>query len=416
MKKKMETEKKTGIWAITPGGGKLGLELAVKLADADFYIPEWLDNYLDIQKSRDRTRSCCIGDIILFKSLAEKIKEKFTQYSGHVFIFSTGIAVRLIAPLLQSKLKDPAVVVIDDMACHAISLVSGHIGNANALAEKIAELTGADPVITTATDVNHLPSIDMIAKKSKLIIENPKMIKKINMAFLRKKQISLIDPYGLVSLYLPDSFYNCHEADLNNVAAPQRIKGPDKYGKSICDSATNGLFPINAKKAGNKLKKDEIGKENQINVLPSVLCSDEIIDISRETLALRPLCLFVGIGCNRNTSSCEIKNFLKKTFNDLLLSLKSIKFLASSDIKQDEKGLLELGDEMDLKIKFYNKDQLNSVETIQNPSAMVEKHIGVKSVCEAAAILASENGKLVVPKVKKGNVTLAVARNIQNYL
>lgn len=377
----MNTETKTGIWAITPGGGKLGLKLVEKLDNADFYIPKWLEDSFDFRRSgirngRDMTKSCCRGKIFVFKSLAEKIKEKFTEYSGHVFIFSTGIAVRVIAPLLQSKLKDPAVVVIDDRACHAISLVSGHIGNANELAEKIAELTGADPVITTATDVNNLPSIDMIAQKHNLIIENPKMIKKINMAFLKKKKINLIDPYGLVSQFLPDKFYKLHETD-------QDLRQPPP---------------------------------TTFSTLPSVLCSDEIINISRETLILRPLSLIVGIGCNRNTSSCEIKNFLKKTFNDLLLSLKSIKFLASSDIKQDEKGLLELADEMNLQIKFYNKDQLNSVKTIQNPSAMVEKHIGVKSVCEAAAILASKNGKLLVPKMKKGNVTLAVARKPLNYL
>ncbi len=379
----MEAEKKTGIWAITPGGGSLGLELAGKLGNADFYIPAWLESSLGIKSNETGTLSCCKGKIFIFQSLADKLSEKFAEYTGHVFIFSTGIAVRLIAPLLQSKLKDPAVVVIDDRACHAISLVSGHIGNANELAEKIAILTGADPVITTATDINHLPAIDMIAKKQNLIIENPGMIKKINMAFLKKQKINLIDPYGLVSPYLSDNFLY-HDMENTN-----KIKG---------------------------LKNNQMKEKTQSSISPSVLCSDEIVPFSRETLILRPRLLIVGIGCNRNTCSDEIKKFIKKVFKDLRLCLKSIELIASSDIKQDEKGLLELADEMSLKLKFYNKEALNSVKNIKNPSVIVEKHIGVKSVCEAAAILASKNGKLIVPKMKKGNVTLAVARKSQNYL
>ena len=67
-------------------------------------------------------------------------------------------------------------------------------------------------------------------------------------------------------------------------------------------------------------------------------------------------------------------------------------------------------------ILFYEKDELNLVETIQNPSKMVEKHLGVKSVCEAAAILATQNGELILPKIKKGNATLAVAKPWGNSL
>ncbi len=373
----MKLYEKIAIWAITPGGGKLGLDLVDKLDNADFYIPEWLAISLKIE---NRSKLGSNADLFVFKSLSKKIIEKFTGYSAHVFIFSTGIAVRLIVPLLQSKLRDPAVVVLDEMAFHAISLISGHMGNANKLAGNIAELTEADPVITTATDLNCLPAIDMIAKHQNLIIENPAMIKKINMAFLKNQKINLMDPYGFVYPHVPDNFLT------------QNIK----YTR--------------------KIKEKENKKERSKNSYPSILCSDKIIQVSRETLILRPLSLTVGIGCNRNTCADEIDSFLKKIFNDFLFSVKSIKLLASADIKQDERGLLELADKMNLKISFYNKKELNSITNIKNPSAMVEKHIGVKSVCEAAAILASNSGELIVPKMKKGNVTLAVARKPQNYL
>ena len=85
-------------------------------------------------------------------------------------------------------------------------------------------------------------------------------------------------------------------------------------------------------------------------------------------------------------------------------------------VKSGESGLLALALSLDVPLRFYDKDTLNSVENIQNPSKTVEKFLGVKSVCEAAAILASHNGKLVVPKIKQGNATLAVARIEPDFL
>ena len=116
------------------------------------------------------------------------------------------------------------------------------------------------------------------------------------------------------------------------------------------------------------------------------------------------------------TTQIELMALLTGSFERLGLSLKSLAALASTEVKADEAGLLDLGRSLGVPILFYNKDALNSVKTIQNPSETVEKFLGVKSVCEAAAILASHNGKLVVPKIKKGNATLAVARIDPDYL
>lgn len=82
-------------------------------------------------------------------ALAESI---FSEYDALVFISASGIAVRAVAPLIKSKLYDPAVVVCDETGRFAISLLSGHAGGANKLAEDIAALIGAQPVITTASD------------------------------------------------------------------------------------------------------------------------------------------------------------------------------------------------------------------------------------------------------------------------
>ncbi len=108
---------------------------------------------------------------------------------------STGIVVRVIAPCIASKTRDPAVVVMDEKGRHVISLLSGHIGGANRLAVAISEKLHATPVITTATDLHQVPAIDVIAVDNGLFIENPEAIKTISMAFLNQTPVYLHDPY-----------------------------------------------------------------------------------------------------------------------------------------------------------------------------------------------------------------------------
>jgi cobalt-precorrin 5A hydrolase len=308
------------------------------------------------------TQNCCPEpgrqsiDRQVFNRLSEAVAAQFLAYDCHVFIFSTGIAVRIIAPLLASKLTDPAVVVVDDRGIHAVSLVSGHIGQANQYTRQIAQLLGADPVITTATDVNHLPSMDLLADKLNLFIETPDTIKFINMAFLQNKKIGLHDPLNLVSPWI---------------------------SKKWVDNTTCHL--------------------------PRVVCDWRQKKVSRETLVLRPRVLAVGIGCNRHTPFEALLDFFLDTLACAGISRHSVALLATSDIKKDESGILALAAHLNLPIRFYDNHRLSSVKTIQTPSKMVEKHIGVQSVCEAAAILASGSGTLVLPKQKNPDVTLAAA-------
>ncbi|CAM3160355.1 Bifunctional precorrin-3B C17-methyltransferase/precorrin isomerase protein [Deinococcus saxicola] len=82
----------------------------------------------------------------------EVLTAQFGQFSGWVLIMASGIATRFLSGLPVSKLSDPAVVVIDEGARFAVSLLSGHEGQANTLAYRVANLTGAVPVVTTATE------------------------------------------------------------------------------------------------------------------------------------------------------------------------------------------------------------------------------------------------------------------------
>jgi cobalt-precorrin 5A hydrolase len=106
----------------------------------------------------------------------------------------------------------------------------------------------------------------------------------------------------------------------------------------------------------------------------------------------------------------EIEAHLREVFTRFGYAPSSLALLATADVKADEEGLIELAEHLNLSIEFYDKRRLNAVDGVPNPSPTVEKHVGVKSVCEAAAILASKGGQLIVPKQVSKNVTLAIAR------
>ena len=348
----------TAIWVITPNGSKLAGRMRRKLNDADVFV----SNRIDSPRFEHFT----------FQRLSDKIGKKFAKYKGHIFIMSTGIVVRVIAPLIKHKAEDPAVVVVDDGGNFAISLISGHLGGANELTGKIADIIGARPVITTATDVNQLPAIDVLAKEKKLIIENPAAIKTVNMAILKGEKIYVQDPLNLLTNRLPNT-------------VPEIFKGLNK----------------------------PLEKERQISediYKPGVFIDDVRLDLPASILVLRPASLVAGIGCNRNTPADEIKSLLEGVLETAGLSSLSLKCLASIDVKSDEKGLIAMGREFDLPLMFFRREELNQVINIINPSTVVEKHVGVKSVCEAAAILGARNGTLIVPKQKTKNATVAIAR------
>jgi cobalt-precorrin 5A hydrolase len=296
-----------------------------------------------------------------FERLSGMLPQQFHRFDGHVFIMATGIVVRSIARLLEHKTSDPAVVVMDEEGQHAISLLSGHLGGANALARYIGSCIGARPVITTATDLRKVPAIDILAQEGHLSIENPEAIRHVSMALLEGQPVAVHDP---------------------------------------CRHLGNTL--------GNwGIDLAEIGREPDI---PGVWVDDIRVDLPPKILILRPPSLYVGVGCNRGTPATEINALLEHVLDQFGLSAGSIAGLASIDLKSDEKGLIELARKRSQPLTFFSKRQLAAVEAIETPSTVVERHVGVQSVCEAAAILASESGRLIVPKQTTPNVTIAIAR------
>jgi cobalt-precorrin 5A hydrolase len=346
------------IWVVTPNGIKIARRIAALLPDVDTYISVRLSE--------------AAATNLRFDKLTEEMVQKFNQYAGHIFIMSTGIVVRVIAHLITNKTKDPAVVVIDDQGQHAISLLSGHLGGANALTLQVAEIIGARPVITTATDVNRRPAIDLLAKEKNMVIENARAIKIVNMALLTDQKIYVHDRFAL----LRDEIPNAIQLD----------------GEVAIDTVSNHTgFPLDDHAA-------------------AIFVGDRRIELPPNVLILRPATLVAGIGCNRNTPMEVIKDLLDEVLKKNQLAGACLKRIATIDLKADEPGMVALAKDLNLPIEFFSREQLNSVKDIQTPSTLVEKHVGVKSVCEAAAILGSQMGTLIVPKQTAPNVTVAIAR------
>lgn len=298
------------------------------------------------------------------KNVKEEFPKLFYEYDGIIAVMASGILIRSIAPLIESKTSDPAIVNIDDNGKFVISTLSGHLGGANKLTEKISKLINAIPVITTSTDVNKRLGIDVIANDLFLTIDNTKEILFFNKAILEKKEIEfVINPNGNFE-YL----FNY----LNKVTLEIDV--------SISYSSKINTDEIHVKRDNHKL----ILKEKRI---------------------------VVGLGCRRGKSCDELYDGLMKSISTLNIDKSRINLLSSAEIKKDEKGMLELSDKLNIPINFVSVEKLGlfTSSEIQRSDFVYEK-FGIYGVCEPSALIsAGFDSKLIYKKTSYGGVTVAIA-------
>ena len=297
----------------------------------------------------------------------------FADDDSLVFISASGIAVRAIAPCLRGKEFDPGVVVMDETASFVVSLVSGHLGGANVLTKKIAACLGATPVITTATDASGLPCIEDLVERFDFVIEDARKIKIINSAILRRTPVSIID------------------ADRVRL---KRMKGLKAFGSPGCF----GFYRSVPKNPGPMVF---ISSAVDYKVPPG---------LKRRTLVLRPKEFVVGVGCRRGASAAEIGRLIKSVFNETGISTKSIRNLATIDIKMDEQGLLEFARRYALGIEYFKAARLGRIKAPSGSSAFVKGATGTGAVSEPAALLSSGAKRLWAKKKRSRMATVAVAR------
>lgn len=335
-----ESWTRLAVYALTRQGLDLARRIAA-MAPADLFAPRRLAG----------------EGVCGFERIADQVHANFHLHHAHVFVAATGIVVRAIAPLLQSKATDPAVVVCDQNGEHVVSLLGGHLGGANDLSRRIADHLGGRPVITTATDAARKPAIDSLAHHRNCAIADSSRIVHVNAILAEGGRVTVHDPDSLLNLggEMEESF------ELVNDPGAQVVV-------SFKNEAADGLV-------------------------------------------LHPRRLCVGIGCRRGAARDEILEALTQVMTMHDLAPASLAKLASAQLKADEEGLLHAGLELGLPLEFFSASVLDTTQ-VPNPSERVREKIGVGSVCEAASVQAaltmSSETRLIVPKTAIGNVTVAV--------
>ncbi len=306
----------------------------------------------------------CIGnDIEAFDDSQAFMGDLFKRCDVLLFIGATGIAVRKIAPFIKSKDVDPAVICIDEKGLYCIPLLSGHIGGANKMAEQLAKHLQATAIITTATDLHHLFSVDGWATENGYAIENIQAIKHISGALLDG------EPVGVATAFPIEG----------GVAAGLVVGGACRCGIVISD-ATDG-------------------------------CAEHAFEYA---LHLVPKCITVGVGCRRGVSFEQVESLFLRLLEENHLSIRHIKCLATIDLKKDEPALKMLAQKYKLALTIYTPQQLKEVPGDFTASAFVNQTTGVDNVCERAAVKAADNGTRFVQKTIQDGVTMALAK--QNWI
>ena len=277
-------------------------------------------------------------------------KECFKKYKAVVFLSSTGIAVRAISKYLKGKDVDPAVIVVDVCNNFTISLVSGHLGGANKLTYEISNVLGNIPVITTATDNMDLIAPDILAKNNNLIIEDLKKAKVIAGRLVNKETV-----------YFKD--------DENKIGYPKGY-----------------------------IETEEV-KDNTVWITNSLKEQENVLKLIRKNIIL-------GIGCRKDTDSKKLSDFVSNVLLENNLDKRSVKLIASIDVKKNEKAILDLAKELNSKLKFYTKEEIMTVEEKYEGSAFVKATVGVSSVSEPVVDLSG--GEIIIEKIKNSGMTLTV--------
>lgn len=343
----MNSEKPSlAIVAITPGGKTQALRLAA-LIPCDCFTSDKLVSE---------------GFIGFNGSMAGCVQRLFTTYHALLFICATGITVRMIAPLVSDKLADPAVLVMDERAQHVISLLSGHVGGANQLTIQLASLLGASPVITTATDVNQLASLDLLIQSVGAKVDPYRQqIKAINQCLVSDQT---------VGLYL------------------DQVSIPDTRGFNVVTDL----------------------KEIPHDLAALVIISNRTNLPNRHhcpTVQIIPKNIVVGIGCRRGTKVELIYQHLLQHLASYQIDLRAVKQIGSVIIKRDEEGLIALAEQLAVPFQVFSIETLQAYEHLFPISEFVRKTIGIGSVSQPCAWVMSK-GTLLGETVKHDGTTITL--------
>lgn len=280
-----------------------------------------------------------------------------------LFIGAAGIAVRAIVPWVKDKFTDPAVLVMDEKCRYIIPILSGHVGGAAAWADRIAAMTGAEAVHTTATDVQGKFAVDVFAERNRLLITDRTAAKEISAAVLNGEKIAFYcaaPEYGVRGTF-PEELVWC---DSLQETEKYRCRIILKDGTDAAAGTENNGF---AEKCSNTTDRND-------NV------SSEI------NLILKPQNIIAGIGCRKGISEEKLETGLKSVLAEHGFDIRQIECFASIDLKKEEPGILALARKYRVPFITYSADELRKAGEVSAGSSFVESVTGVDNVCERAAL------------------------------
>ena len=299
-----------------------------------------------------------------------EVGKQWKKYDAFVFLGAMGICVRTIAPFVNDKHEDPAVVCIDSLGKNVISVLSGHVGGANHLTREIAALIGAHEVITTQSDNAGLWALDTLEERFDWpVASDIEDMQECIFAFVNRKPTALL----LEARDEGTDYLEATKPEHVTIISDIREADPKKYQLLIIVSPFIQNYP-----------------------------EDMLV------LHFVPMVGTIGFGVAHEPENYyEIYDEIADAFADRGVLPCAHQF-CTIDVKKNEPFVDLLVLDYQEKVEFFTAAELSAIN-VPNPSKVVEKHVGTPSVCEAAAILGSDHGKLIIPKVKGKNWTAALA-------
>ncbi len=288
---------------------------------------------------------------------AGALPRAFAECDAVVCFLAVGATVRLIAPLLNGKHADPGVVCVDEALRYAVPVLGAHKGGGNELARRVAETLGAEPVVTTASDAAGGAGLDEFGADLGFTVEPGSDLAAVGAAILSGDRVTF--------------------------TADEEWPWPP--------------LPPTVVRTG----RPEPG-------VPAVVVTDRTIDIPERSVVFRPPSLTVGVGASRGAPAGEIGQLIEGTLTELGLCARSVRYLATAEVKADEPGVLAAAAGRGWRVVTFPASRLAAVP-VPNPSEVVRRAVGTPSVAEAAALMEAGSTLLAAKRVS-AHATVAVAR------
>lgn len=411
------------IIAMTQNGAALARRLAAGLAAG----PEPVKLLIDRRFQADGD-----GSTAFDLPARPVVQQAFREGSGLLLLLSVGAAVRLLAPALESKHRDPAVVCVDDAGRFCVSVLSGHLGGGDRLAQRAAAILGAMAVLTSASHSGGLPAVDLLGREYGWRIAAPPLaVTRASAAIINGRPVGFCQetgepgarpelPPNITEFATPESLLAAEWAAA--LLITDRLVAGIPETPTSSETATASDTPASS--------ETSTATESLATVGPTAAGPE-----ARPIVVYRPRSLVAGMGCRRGAPLEHLETLLTATFRAHHLAMDSLACIATADLKGDELGLLQLAERLGVPLRTFSAPQLNAMFDAETaavpapsvaandaanhpddaairptPSARAHRLVGVWGVAEPAALLASGASSLLVTRQATGQATIAIAR------